>query len=184
MTNLIWCTFDNSWFLAGNWLYHSQIKCLNPKTSTATTFLLLPISKMSVHVISSFDPLTQIKLNGFIKIPNSQSKSCLNYIESYLFSFTDKYANQCDFTAWMFFLVAFLKTNITFTLVAIFFFTVFFFINKHSQANLCWVQNRFELWKSKTGTMLICNTCWLCFQGKHSQGFIAILFFKQTWSDC
>lgn len=126
MTNLIWCTFDNSWFWAGNWLYHSQIKCLNPKTSTATTFLLLPISKMSVHVISSFDPLTQIKLNGFIKIPNSQSKSCLNYIESYLFSFTDKYANQCDFTAWMFFLVAFLKTNITFTLVAIFFFTVFF----------------------------------------------------------
>ena len=51
------------------------------------------------HVISSFDPLTQIKLNGFIKIPNSQSKSCLNYIESYLFSVTDKYANQCDFTA-------------------------------------------------------------------------------------
>ena len=59
---------------------------------------LLSISKMSVQVISSFDPLTQIKLNGFIKIPNSQSKSCLNYIESYLFSFTDKYANQCDFT--------------------------------------------------------------------------------------
>ena len=63
-------------------------------------------------------------------------------------------------------------------------FLPYFFINKHSQANLCWVQNRFELWKSKTGTMLICNTCWLCFQGKHSQGFIAILFFKQTWSDC
>ena len=27
---------------------------------------LLSISKMSVQVISSFDPLTQIKLNGFI----------------------------------------------------------------------------------------------------------------------
>ena len=63
-------------------------------------------------------------------------------------------------------------------------FLLYFFINKHSQAILRWVQNRFELWKSKTGTMLICNTCWLCFQGKHSQGFIAILFFKQTWSDC
>ena len=58
---------------------------------------LLSISKMSVQeVISSFDPLTQNKLKGFIKIPNSQSKSCLNYIESYLFSFTDKYANQCQ----------------------------------------------------------------------------------------